>query len=407
MIELALIRSLMQKDFYDEHKGSRCPDRLFSKDVRKIKGTLDQAMSKHERNLSLTELQALFFSDNGTMTSANKTSYEVLFNKLSKEEPMNNDIAKEVLSKLFQQMVGEEIANLGFDYVNGTKSNLEPLRNILDSYQDDFTPSFKFEGDDISFDTLVDHLNVKYQWKFNIPSLARRVEGLSGGHFVIVGARPNTGKPSFHASIIASEGGFIDQGAKCVVLCNEEAYKRVGLRYLYCKSNMSSDQVLENRKVALSRYEPVKQLLSIKDATDKRMEYVEQLAKSVNPDIIVLDMGDKFASMGSERSDIYLKEAAIHARNIAKKYNCAIIWMSQLSAEAEGKINVNQSMLEGSKTGKAAEADLMLLISKNPDIEGQDSNDPQRHIRLAKNKLTRWHGTVHVELDVETGRYSA
>ena len=407
MIELALIRSLMQKDFYDEHKGSRCPDRLFSKDVRKIKGTLDQAMSKHERNLSLTELQALFFSDNGTMTSANKTSYEVLFNKLSKEEPMNNDIAKEVLSKLFQQMVGEEIANLGFDYVNGTKSNLEPLRNILDSYQDDFTPSFKFEGDDISFDTLVDHLNVKYQWKFNIPSLARRVEGLSGGHFVIVGARPNTGKTSFHASIIASEGGFIDQGAKCVVLCNEEAYKRVGLRYLYCKSNMSSDQVLENRKVALSRYEPVKQLLSIKDATDKRMEYVEQLAKSVNPDIIVLDMGDKFASMGSERSDIYLKEAAIHARNIAKKYNCAIIWMSQLSAEAEGKINVNHSMLEGSKTGKAAEADLMLLISKNPDIEGQDSNDPQRHIRLAKNKLTGWHGTVHVELDVETGRYSA
>ena len=407
MIELALIRSLMQKDFYDEHKGSKCPDRLFSKDVRKIKGTLDEAMRKHERNLSLTELQALFLSDNGTMTSANKTSYEVLFNKLSKEEPMNNEIAKEVLSKLFQQMVGEDIANLGFDYVNGTKNNLEPLRNILDNYQDDFTPSFRFEGDDISFNTLVDHLNVKYQWKFNIPSLARRVEGLSGGHFVIVGARPNTGKTSFHASIIASEGGFIDQGARCVVLCNEEAYKRVGLRYLYCKSNMSSDQVLENRKLALERYEPVRQLLSIKDSTDKRMDYVEQLAKSVNPDVIVLDMGDKFASMGSERSDIYLKEAAIHARNIAKKYNCVIIWMSQLSAEAEGKINVNQSMLEGSKTGKAAEADLMLLLSKNPDIEGQDSNDPQRHIRLAKNKLTGWHGTVHVELDVDTGRYTA
>ena len=407
MIELALIRSLMQKEFYEDHKGSKCPDRLFSKDVRKIKNTLDEAMGKHERNLSLTELQALFFSDNGTMTSANKASFEVLFSKLSKEEPMNNDIAKEVLSKLFQQMVGEEVANIGFDYVNGTKNNLEPLRNILDNYQDDFTPSFKFKGDDISFNTLVEHLNLKFQWKFNIPSLRRRVEGLSGGHFVIVGARPNTGKTSFHASIIASEGGFIDQGAKCIVLCNEEAYKRVGLRYLYCKSNMSSDQVLENRKLALERYDPLRNLLSIKDATDKNMDYVEQLAKSINPDIIVLDMGDKFATAGSERSDIYLKEAAIHARNIAKKYNCVIIWMSQLSAEAEGKINVNQSMLEGSKTGKAAEADLMLLISKNPDIEGQDSNDPQRHIRLAKNKLTGWHGAVHVELDVETGRYSA
>lgn len=397
----------MHKDFYDDHKGSKCPDRLFSKDVRKIKQTLDTTMHKYERDVSLTELQALFFSNNGTMTSANRASYEVLFSKLSREEAMNNEIAKEVLSKLFQQMVGEEIANLGFDYVNGTKSNLEPLRNILDNYQDDFTPSFRFEGDDISFNTLLEHLNVKYQWKFNIPSLRRRVEGLSGGHFVIVGARPNTGKTSFHASLIASEGGFIDQGAKCVVLCNEEAYKRVGLRYLYCKSKMSSEEVLENRDMAIKRYAPVKELLSIKDATDKRMDYVEQLAKSVKPDIIVLDMGDKFAVSGSDRSDIYLKEAAIHARNIAKKYNCAIIWMSQLSAEAEGKINVNQSMLEGSKTGKAAEADLMLLISKNPEIEGQDSNDPQRHIRLAKNKLTGWHGTVHVELDVERGIYSA
>ena len=220
MIELALIRSLMQRDFYEDHKGSKCPDKLFSKDVRKIKNTLDETMGKYERDVTLTELQALFFANNATLTSANKSSFEILFSKIAKEEAMNNEIAKEVLSKLFQQMVGEEVANLGFDYVNGTKNNLEPLRNILDNYQDDFTPSFRFEGDDISFNTLVDHLNLKFQWKFNIPSLRRRVEGLSGGHFVIVGARPNTGKTSFHASILASEGGFIDQGAKCVVLCN-------------------------------------------------------------------------------------------------------------------------------------------------------------------------------------------
>ena len=56
----------MQKDFYEDHRGSKCPDRLFSKDVRKIKNTLDEAMGKHERDLSLTELQALFFSDNAT-----------------------------------------------------------------------------------------------------------------------------------------------------------------------------------------------------------------------------------------------------------------------------------------------------------------------------------------------------
>ena len=42
---------------------------------------------------------------------------------------MGSDIAQEVLSKLFQQVVGEDIANLGFDYVNGDKASLEPLRD--------------------------------------------------------------------------------------------------------------------------------------------------------------------------------------------------------------------------------------------------------------------------------------
>jgi hypothetical protein len=61
-----------------------------------------------------------------------------------------------------------------------------------------------------------------------------------------------------------------------------------------------------------------------------------------------------------------LKDCAIHTRQIAKEYAMCHFYMSQLSAEAEGKIILNQSMMEGSKTGKASEADLMLLISKNP-----------------------------------------
>ena len=81
--------------------------------------------------------------------------------------------------------------------------------------------------------------------------------------------------------------------------------------------------------------------------------------------------------------------------------------MSQLSAEAEGKVLLNQSMMEGSRTGKAAEADLMLLIAKNPVVEGQEEEDTQRHLNIVKNKLTGWHGVIHCELDYKTARYLA
>ena len=77
-------------------------------------------------------------------------------------------------------------------------------------------------------------------------------------------------------------------------------------------------------------------------------------------------------------------------------------------ADADGKVYVDQSMMEGSKTGTASEADLMLLISRNKLVEGADEQDPQRHLNIAKNKLKGgWHGVVHCELDGDRSQYTA
>ena len=129
--------------------------------------------------------------------------------------------------------------------------------------------------------------------------------------------------------------------------------------------------------------------------------------QAIKPDILVLDMGDKFGVAGNyARPDEALKACAIYARQIAKTYDCAVFYMSQLSAEAEGRTTLNQSMMEGSRTGKAAEADLMLLIGKAATVEGQDEDSPLRHVNIVKNKLNGWHGMVNCELDYLTARYS-
>ncbi len=398
----------MDKSFYDDHRGAKCPDRLFSKDVRKIKQTLDKAISLYERTVTPDEIEALFLANNPSMTTAQKQGYSALFGKIKKEQPLGTDIAQEVLSKLFQQVVGEDIANLGFDYVNGTKSSLEPLRNLLELYGDDFTPNLNIEWDDITIETLLAKNDLEARWTFNIPSLCRKLDGVNAGHLIEIGARPNTGKTSIHASLIASPNGFAHQGAKCVILCNEEAYHRVGSRYLTAATGMTVHDVKKNPSQAWSRYKPVFDNIKIRDASDRDMAWVESVCKAYKPDVLVLDMGDKFAkSQGFARQDEALKANVVHARQIAKTYECAVFYMSQLSAEAEGKVILNQSMMEGSRTGKAAEADLMILIAKNPQVEGQDEEDIQRHLNIVKNKLSGWHGTVHCELDYKTARYTA
>jgi len=222
----------------------------------------------------------------------------------------------------------------------------------------------------------------------------------------VVGARPNTGKTSFHASLVAAEGGFAHQGAKCIILCNEEGYRRVASRYISASSLMTVKEALQNKALANKRYYPVSKNILIKDCTGKGMDWVESVVKYEKPDIVILDMGDKFADIRSERTDITLKAAAIHARNIAKQYDCAVVWMSQLSAEAEGRADLNQAMMEGSKTGKAAEADLMILIGKTQQVEGEDE-DPIRYLNIAKNKLNGFQGKITCQLDGSRSLYSA
>lgn len=396
----------MDKNFYDEHRGAKCPDRIFSKDVQKIKKSIDLAMDRYERTVTPDEIEALFISNNPSMSTAQKQAYISLFAQIKKETALGTDIAQEVLSKLFQQVVGEEIANLGFDYVNGTKSTLEHVRFILEQYSDDFTPNLNVEWDDIDMDTLLSKNDLEARWTFNIPSLTRKVEGVNAGHLIEIGARPNTGKTSFHASLIASPNGFAHQGANCIVLCNEEGYHRVGARYLTASTGMEMREIKANPSKARDLYAPVKDKIKIKDATGRDMSWVESVCKAYKPDVVLLDMGDKFARTGGfARHDEALKANAIHARQIAKQNNCAVFYMSQLSAEAEGKVILNQAMMEGSRTGKAAEADLMILIAKNPQVEGQGEEDAQRHLNIVKNKLTGWHGSVHCNLNYMTARY--
>ena len=258
-MELSLVRSLMDRAFYEDHRGARCPDRLFSKDTRKIKQTIDKAMDRYERSVLPDEIEALFMSDNPALTTAQRQAYSSLFRQIKNEKPLGKDIAQEVLSKLFQQVVGEDIANLGFDYVNGTQTSLEPLRLLLEQYNDDFTPDLNVEWDDIDIETLLAKNALEARWHFNIPALTRQISGVNEGHLIEVGARPNTGKTSFHASMIAAPDGFAHQGADCIVLCNEEGSHRVGARYLTAATGMTMREIKDNptkaRDLSLSRME--------------------------------------------------------------------------------------------------------------------------------------------------------
>jgi hypothetical protein len=407
-MELTLIRSLMDKGFYDETRGNRCPEKLFTKDVRKIKSIIDTAMDQYQRDLTVDEVQALFFAANPTLTTAQKQAYELQFNKIRKEDIMGADVATEVLSNMFRQVVGEEVANLGFQYVNGDQTTMEPLRNILDQYQEDFTPSIRIKYVDNSIENLIESAANNTKWQFNIPSLHHSVNGLDNGMLFVIGARSNVGKSSFHSTLCAGPNGWANQGAKILVLCNEEKPERVASRYMTACTGMTIQQIVSDKITAHRSYDPIKDNLKFVDATGKTMKWAESVIKKHKPDIVVLDIGSKFSEDGaSTNNHETLKANAVYARNIGKIYGCLVVYCTQLSAEAEGKIVLSQAMIEGSKTGLAGESDLMILIARNPPMNDQTEDDGMRYLNIVKNKISGIHRIVNCEFDYHTGAYSS
>lgn len=405
-MQLGLLKSLHDHDFYESVK-LRLSDEFFGEDELKVKHTLDTAQKEFKRDLTVDEVAALFFTENPTLTTAQKNLHNDLFHRLKNEQPMGEDIVEKVLTSMWRGVVGERMTNIGFQLVNGDLNDMSHLRRLLEDHTDDFLPKLNVEFEDLSIEALLKKNKEESRWRFNLPTLAHRVAGVNDGHFVVVGARPNVGKTSFHASMVAGPDGFAAQGARVAVLCNEEAAHRVGIRYLTACVGKSASEIRMDVKAASEKFKRIRDNIMLVDASGWDTNRIESMCKSYEPDVMIIDMIDKVNVYGSHaREDQRLRAVYQTSRDISKEWGCAVFGFSQLSADAEGRTRINQSMLEGSKTGKAAEADLMLLIGKAPVVEGQSEEDPWRYLNIVKNKLSGWHGTEMVQFDGYTSRYT-
>ena len=117
----------------------------------------------------------------------------------------------------------------------------------------------------------------------------------------------------------------------------------------------------------------------------------------------MIDQLDKINVSGTfARTDEKLRAIYTSAREIAKRRECVVIAISQASADAHNRDHISFDMMENSKTGKAAEADLIIGIGN------RSSNDPTNNMRIlnvSKNKITGWHGDPAVTIDKYISRY--
>lgn len=405
---LELVKALCKKEIY-EQIGRNVPVTAFEKEPKRIVETIISAQDAYDNSINLSELENLFFSNNNSLTKAQEDSYKLLFAKMKQSEDISVDVAKDVMHNLWRIEIGRRVSEIGYALTEGEETSLEGLSKLIDDYASGFvTDASPFSGIDLDPQKLIDSMNVQTKWAFNVSSLAERVSGVSAGHFIVIGSRPETGKTSSHASFAMGPYGWIEQGAKVHVLCNEEPANRVALRYLSSATNRSEEELLGGGGSLINGEWKKDNLFIDRIEESYGIDGIEAHLKEHRPDILVIDMLDKVTLPDSKHITAQhekLREIYRRTRDLATRYECAIFGYSQLSADAEGRVNLNLSMMENSRTGKAAEADLMILIGKYAMIEGADEGDPRRVFNIAKNKISGWHGQINVMLDGRVARY--
>ena len=399
----SILKECLNTEFFTENKG-KLRSSIFDEEAKEIYETIETMHGKFERDISPLELFTFWKSQNPTSTGSWDEQIEGIISTISDAETLDTDIAADVIGNLWRQHVGLDIANLGIKMSEGDTSAMDTLNKLLEQVSQGYLPDdFAEDVTDDIYELLAVVSNAN-RFKFNIETLSRNVYGIGRGEFGVIAAYSNVGKTALAISLCAAPGGFCQQDAKVCYIANEEVAKRTKLRAIQAYTGMTKDEIEFDPQAASARYSGIKDRLIFVDAQGWDIQMLDAYLGKQKCEVCIIDMADKIAlttqfNSGHER----LRELYYRLRELAKKHNCAVIGISQASADAEGKTRLTPTMLEGSKVGKIAECDILIGAGKANDAEYPD--DPTRYLTVMKNKISGWHGTVICNLNQHTSRY--
>ncbi len=383
-------------------------DSMFPEPVAKIWKAVQHGHDTYKRDLSEHEISSLIPQLNRSMSEATREAYSELLRNVEELPQCGEDVADSVIRHAWKQELGRELVNQSIRLIDNQEFDQSHFQALVDQIKSGYLPdnkSVEYVTNDV--EQLLEQFNSADRWEFNIPNLQRSTNGIGPGEFAAIFARPEIGKDAFFISCAASPGGWCEQGAKVHILANEERPTRTMLRAVSSYTGMTIDQIKENPKKANQEFSIIANNLVMVDCIGWSITQVSDYCAKTTPDIVVVNQLDKIKdnTYADAPSHERLRSIYMNSREIAKIHNLALFGVSQAGYEAEGKSRIDYSMFEGSRTGKAAELDLIIGIGSNGVLDSLDGANNLRTLNLAKNKLTGMHNSITCKIVPSISRY--
>lgn len=373
-------------------------------------------------SVNWTEFKSFFFLLKGKV-KAEKASVlnRVIDNVISKVEQLGKDpaltpVASDVLAHYIEQDYATRIANISFKLANDDKSmgGVEAIETLCKEYKKEVHR--EVSAADLFVPTSLSELSTAIStpgldWR--LKELRVSVGPIRQGDFLIVGARPETGKTTFLAENVTHWVTQLPKEAGPIIwVNNEERDRKVMYRIVQSYFGVTNEELQKNMALYEKRFndEVGKQILVVSDdAGCNNVHALNRLFDEYGPSVIVFDQLDKVVGYSKEaRDDLRLGKLYGWARNLAKEWG-PVVTASQVSGSGEGQPWITQAMLRGSTTDKAGEADCIITIGTVNDMTKVN----ERYMHIAKNKMqpsgemqeAYRHGYFEINIKPEIARF--
>jgi replicative DNA helicase len=408
-LRLYILRTLLTKEKYDKLK-SEIDASIFQNGAREIYNTIGYIYRDNPNitQVNFSDLKLAYFNTYYPNTSfASQKNIHELIDSIERQEEPSDDVVATALKSMYRIKKADELARICLDISNNpSSSSLKQVEKFMANVDEEQTQQ-ESEAVTKDVDEIVEALQEQGEFKFNLNSLQRATNGIGRGNFMIIFARPDVGKTAFWVSLVASPNGFAWQEKKVSIFANEEPAIRTQMRLLNASSGLQRGNILNgSRDLAKQKWSTISPYIDNFDCVGKTMDDLDEYCSTNDVDILIIDQLDKINVTGKyNATHEKLREVYTQSRELAKRHNILVIGMSQASAEAQGRSRVTFSTMENSKTGKAAEADIILGIGKEDEVENY-LEDCVRFVTLSKNKLTGDHAEFEVILRPTISRYA-
>ena len=397
-----LLGLFLSHKFYEKNRHLISLD-FFEHDSKKVWRGIELGHARYGRDLTGAEVEKIVFSEFRTLTTSQKQALMVLVRTM--QQDIGEDVAEDVLKDQFQSYFGRQLADLGVKMMDNKVKNLSKVQELISKYEENFLPKETIKEINNDVISLLHSTKDVSKYKWNLKGLREICPGIGPSTFTAVFALVETGKTAFLISSLFGKDGFLSQGAKILILGNEEPVERTALRSVSSFTGLTEAEIIADPQQAHNIWDVYSSQCIFLNADEvPSMDEMDQLIAKHKPDIVAVDQLDKMQITGNHaRDDIRLGEIYRTARGLSKKHSCALIGVSQANAEADGRTVLRFTQMAGSRVGKAAEADLIIGIGKETEDMGEDNG--LRHIYVSKNKLGGKHGTCSTVIKPELSRY--